>query len=128
MSAPRQVVFGTGAVGLATFDALRGRGETVRLVNRTGRARGPDDVEVVGGDAADPALTTAEAAGARVVHQTLNPPYHQWASLFPALQSAVVVAAEATGARLVSMEDVYLSPATSRAHGAPGSRRWPAMV
>jgi hypothetical protein len=37
----------------ATYEALRRRGETVRLVNRSGHARVPDDVEVVGGDAAD---------------------------------------------------------------------------
>jgi nucleoside-diphosphate-sugar epimerase len=33
---PRHVIFGTGAIGLATLDALRRRGETVRLVNRSG--------------------------------------------------------------------------------------------
>ena len=42
----RHVIFGTGAIGLATLDALRRRGETVRLVNRSGRARVTDDVAV----------------------------------------------------------------------------------
>ena len=55
----RHVIFGTGAIGLATLDALRRRGETVRLVNRSGRAPVPDDVEVIGGDARDPGFTTA---------------------------------------------------------------------
>jgi nucleoside-diphosphate-sugar epimerase len=36
---PRHVIFGTGAIGLATLDALRRRGERVRLVNRSGTAR-----------------------------------------------------------------------------------------
>ena len=70
----RHVIFGTGAIGLATLDALRRRGETVRLVNRSGRARVSDDVEVVSGDASDPDFTTAVAHGASVVYQTLNPP------------------------------------------------------
>jgi uncharacterized protein YbjT (DUF2867 family) len=61
MRAARHVIFGTGAIGLATFEALRRRGESVRLVNRTGGAAVPGDVEVVGGDAADPAFTTAVA-------------------------------------------------------------------
>ncbi len=104
----RHVVFGTGAVGLATLDALRRRGETVRLVNRSGSAPVPDDVEVVGGDAADPRFTTAVTRGARVVYQTLNPPYSRWSQEFPALQAGVLAAAEAAGARLVSMENVYL--------------------
>jgi uncharacterized protein YbjT (DUF2867 family) len=75
-AAPRHVIFGTGAIGLATLDALRARGEQVRMVNRSGSAAVPDDVEVVGGDAGDPAFATAVARGAQVVYQTLNPPYH----------------------------------------------------
>jgi nucleoside-diphosphate-sugar epimerase len=115
MTTTRHVIFGTGAVGLATYDALRRRGETVRLVNRSGHARVSDDVEVVGGDARDPAFTTAVADGASVVYQTLNPPYHQWTEQFPALQAGVLAAAEATGARLVSMENVYM-------YGRPAGR------
>jgi nucleoside-diphosphate-sugar epimerase len=105
---PRHVVFGTGAIGLAVLDALHRRGETARLVNRSGRARVRGDVEVVGGDARDPAFTTAVAAGAEVVYQTLNPPYAQWTAQFPPLQAGVLAAAEASGARLVSMENVYM--------------------
>jgi nucleoside-diphosphate-sugar epimerase len=105
---PRQVIFGTGAIGLATLDALRRRGETVRLVNRSGTAPVPDDVEVLGGDASDPGFATAAAQGAQVVYQTLNPPYHQWVELFPTLQASVLAAAQTTGARLVSMENVYM--------------------
>ena len=40
----RHVIFGTGAIGLATLDALRRRGENVRLVNRSGQAPVPGDV------------------------------------------------------------------------------------
>ena len=49
---PRHVIFGTGAIGLALLDALRRRGETARLINRSGSARVPDDVEVLAGDGA----------------------------------------------------------------------------
>jgi nucleoside-diphosphate-sugar epimerase len=115
MTVTRHVVFGTGAIGLATCDALRRRGESVRLVNRSGHARVPDDVEVIGGDARDPAFSTAVARGAAVVYQTLNPPYPEWTAQFPALQAGVLAAAEATGARLVSMENVYM-------YGRPAGR------
>jgi nucleoside-diphosphate-sugar epimerase len=107
-SAARHVIFGTGAIGLAVLDALHRRGETARLVNRSGRARVPDGVEVVAGDARDPAFTTLVAAGAQVVYQTLNPPYAEWTAQFPLLQAGVLAAAEAAGARLVSMENVYM--------------------
>jgi nucleoside-diphosphate-sugar epimerase len=105
---PRHVIFGTGAIGLATLAALRRRGETVRLFNRSGTAPVPDDVEILGGDASDPVFAAAAAQGAQVVYQTLNPPYHRWVELFPGLQASVLAAAQATGARLVSMENVYM--------------------
>jgi uncharacterized protein YbjT (DUF2867 family) len=68
----------------------------------------PDGVEVIGGDARDPRFTTAVAQGARVVYQTLTPPYDRWTQQFPLLQAGVLAAAEAAGARLVSMENVYM--------------------
>jgi nucleoside-diphosphate-sugar epimerase len=115
MTTAEHVIFGTGAVGVATYEALRRRGESVRLVNRSGHAPVPDDAEVVGGDARDPSFTSAAARGARVVYQTLNPPYTEWTAQFPALQAGVLAAARATGARLVSMENVYM-------YGRPAGR------
>lgn len=115
MTTPQHVIFGTGAIGLATYEALRRRGESVRLVNRSGRARVPSEVEVVAGDAGDPAFSTSVAKGARVVYQTLNPPYTEWTAQFPRLQSGVLAAAEATSARLVSVENVYM-------YGRPAGR------
>jgi nucleoside-diphosphate-sugar epimerase len=114
-STPRQVIFGTGAIGLATLDALLRRGETVRMVNRSGSARVPEEVEVVGGNAADPQFTIDVTRGAQVVYQTLNPPYARWTEEFPGLQAGVVAAAQAQGARLVSMENVYM-------YGRPAGR------
>ena len=54
--------------------------------------------------------------GASVVYQCLNPPYHRWAELFPPLQEAVLDGAAAAGAKLVSMENVYMYGSTG---GAP---------
>lgn len=108
MNADLHVIFGTGAIGLATLDALRRRGRTVRMVNRSGKAQVPKDVDVVAGDAANPVFAARAAEGAAVVYQTTNPPYHQWSAQFPELQAGVLAAAEAAGARLVSMENVYM--------------------
>ena len=106
---PRHVVFGAGAVGLALVESLVARGEQgIRVVHRSGSARVPDGVEVVAGDARDPAFTTAVTEGARVVYQVLNPAYDRWAAEFPALQDGVLAAAEHARARLVCMENVYL--------------------
>src|SRR3954452_8238537 len=112
---PRHVVFGTGAIGLALLGALRRRGETVRMVNRSGRAAVPDCVGVVAGDPGALPFPTQVSRGASVVYQTLNPPYAEWTAQFPLLQAGVLAAAEAAGARLVSMENVYM-------YGRPAGR------
>src|ERR1044072_4920136 len=51
---PRHVIFGTGAIGLATLDALRRRGESVRLVKRSGTGPVPHHVEVLERERSDP--------------------------------------------------------------------------
>lgn len=118
-SSPAHVIFGTGVIGIALMRALQRRGEGVRMVNRSGRlpasAAGTGMAEVVAGDARDPAFTARVADGARVVYQVLNPPYHKWVAEFPGLQAGVLAAAESAGARLVSMENVYM-------YGRPAGR------
>lgn len=110
------VVFGTGAIGLALVDQLVGMGLSVRAVNRSGSADVPAGLEVVAVDASDPELAARAAVGAACIYQCLNPPYHLWTQLFPALQEAVVHAARTTGARYVSFENLYLYGDT---HGTP---------
>jgi nucleoside-diphosphate-sugar epimerase len=102
------VVFGSGPLGMATARALAADGKQVRVVNRSGSAAAPAGVEVVRGDAADPASVRAAMAGAAVVYQCAQPPYHRWPELFPALQAGIVAGAAAQGAKLVVAENLYM--------------------
>jgi nucleoside-diphosphate-sugar epimerase len=102
------VVFGTGAIGLALVDELVASGRSVRAVNRSGQADVPAGVEVRAGDLTDSSFADGAAAGAAVVYQCLNPPYHRWAEEFPGLQDVAVRAARAARARFVSFENTYM--------------------
>jgi nucleoside-diphosphate-sugar epimerase len=102
------VVFGTGPVGMAVMDELVSRGKRVRIINRSGRANVPEGVEVVGGDATDPAFTREVNVGASVVYFATGPPYNKWPELFPPLQAGVLEGTAAAGAKLVAMENVYM--------------------
>jgi nucleoside-diphosphate-sugar epimerase len=110
MSDNIHVVFGTGPVGSWIAKKLVGRGETVRAVNRSGKSNDlmPAGVEIVSADASDPAQATRAGEGASVVYQALNPPYHQWDELFPRLQAGALAAAKESGARYVSIDNLYL--------------------
>lgn len=112
----KHVVFGTGAIGTALADALVDQGHEVVAVNRSGHAATASGVEVIAGDAIDRAFTKSVAEGAEVIYQCLNPPYTKWPELFPALQAGVFDAAAASGAKLVSLENLYMYGPTD---GAP---------
>jgi len=116
MDAVDHVVLGAGAVGLAIAEVLARRGESVRVVNRSGLREPVAGVQSVTGNVSDPAFAASSTHGARVVYQALNPPYHRWAQEFPGLQSAAIAAAQAADARLVVMDNVYMY---GRADGRP---------
>lgn len=116
MSNDLHVVFGTGAIGLATIEILATRGTPVRAVSRSARADVPAGVEVMIGDATDSAFAAKAAAGAAVVYQCLNPPYTEWPEMFPPLQAAVLEGAAAAGAKHVAMDNLYAYGPTG---GAP---------
>jgi nucleoside-diphosphate-sugar epimerase len=116
MDAVDHVVLGAGAVGMAVAEALARRGESVRVVNRSGLREPMAGIQSVTGDVTDPAFTASATRGARVIYQALNPPYHRWGQEFPGLQAAAIAAAQAAGARLVVMDNVYMY---GRANGRP---------
>jgi nucleoside-diphosphate-sugar epimerase len=115
---------------MSVMDELIRRGRRrVRMVNRSGRARVPDGVEVVGGDATDEAFAREASEGASVVYFALNPPYDKWPELFPPLQAGVIEGAASAGAKLVAMENLYMygptggRPLTEDLPYAPNTRK-----
>jgi nucleoside-diphosphate-sugar epimerase len=111
------VIFGTGPVGLAVMDELLAHGKRVRLVNRSGRAslstgEVPAQVEVMAGDATNTDFTTQICNGAAVVYQCSSPAYTEWVERFPPLQAGILEGAATAGAKLVSMENLYMYGST----------------
>jgi nucleoside-diphosphate-sugar epimerase len=87
------VVLGAGAVGMAIIEALVRRGESVRVVNRSG-LRGPmTGVHSATGDVTHPAFAAFATRHARVTYQALNPPPLGAA----VLQTAAITAGERAG-------------------------------
>ncbi len=113
------VIFGTGPLGLSVMRALLLRGESVRMVNTSGRAAVPDTVDVVRADAYSVDDATAACAGARVVYQCAMPPYTEWVARFPPLQATILAAAERRQATLAIGDNLYLyGPVSGPIHDA----------
>lgn len=101
------VIVGSGAVGTATALELAARGEAVRVVTRRGGGPPAPSVERVAADASDPTALVAACAGARVLYNCANPRYDRWLEDWPPIASALLGAAERTGARLVTASNLY---------------------
>jgi nucleoside-diphosphate-sugar epimerase len=103
------VVLGTGAIGRAVAQELVKRGESVRMVNRSGRMdEVPAGVEVVASDLYDPAKVREVTRGAKVVYQSAQPEYFKWPEKFPALQKSILDGLIGSNAKLVLVENVYM--------------------
>ncbi len=108
-----QVIFGTGPLATAVMRELLRQGKPIRMVNTRGQADVPASVEVVKGDAYSVESVTAVTAGAQVVYQCAQPPYHQWPEKFPAMQAAILEGTARSGAKLVLAENLYMYGAVS---------------
>jgi nucleoside-diphosphate-sugar epimerase len=102
------VIVGAGAVGVATAQLLAERGERVRLISRRGAGPEHGSIETVAADATDPVLLGELCRGASALYSCAAPPYHRWSVDWPPLAGALLDAAEASGAVLVSAGNLYL--------------------
>jgi nucleoside-diphosphate-sugar epimerase len=100
------VVVGYGPAGATTARLLAEQGHQVRVVTRTPRP--PEaGIEYVAVNAADGARLAEAAHGADVLYHCAAPPYTRWPEELPALTRGVTAAAEATGAVLVMLSNLY---------------------
>jgi tetratricopeptide (TPR) repeat protein len=105
----KHVVLGTGAIGRAVAEELIRRGDSVRIVNRSGQMQeAPPGAEIVAADLYQPVEVKRVTRGATVVYQSAQPHYHEWPTEFPALQKSIIDGLAGTGAKLVIVENLYM--------------------
>ncbi|MBK9601413.1 MAG: NAD(P)H-binding protein [Anaerolineales bacterium] len=103
------VVLGTGAIGRAVMNELVRRGESVRMVNRSGKMdEVPAGVEVVAADLYDQSRVKEVTRGAKVVYQASQPEYTQWPEKFPSLQKSIIDGLTGSDVKLVLVENLYM--------------------
>lgn len=102
------VVGAGGGAGGAIVRELIACGKRVRAVGRSSPAVMPAGVEVVRGDATDPASVKGFTAGAAVVYHAANVPYPEWTERLPQMMEALIAGAGAAGAKLVYVDNLYM--------------------
>ena len=103
------IVLGTGAIGRAIAEELVRRGESVRMVNRSGKMEEvPAGVEIKAADLYDPTQVKAVTRGAKVVYQSAQPDYSKWPEKFPALQKSIIDGLSGSDVKLALVENLYM--------------------
>ncbi|MFJ4777626.1 NAD-dependent epimerase/dehydratase family protein [Streptomyces sp. NPDC088762] len=100
------IVIGFGPAGAATARLLAEQGHSVRVITTSGRSPEPG-IEHLALDARDSERLTEAARDAAAIHSCAAPPYHRWAAQWPPLAASLCTAAEATGAVLVMLGNLY---------------------
>jgi nucleoside-diphosphate-sugar epimerase len=102
-----RVVVGAGVIGTGVTQTLARQGHRVRVVTRSGSGPSGTGIERVAADAADAERMAGLCAGATVIYNCANPPYHRWPELWPPIATALLGAAERAGAVLVTISNLY---------------------
>src|SRR5215472_5841945 len=100
------VIVGFGAVGRRTAGLLLEQGHEVRVVTRSGGPAGCPATHI-NLDATDEEALTRAARGAAVLYNCASPAYHRWTTDWPPLAAALLTVAEATGAVLATVSNLY---------------------
>ncbi len=98
---------GAGPVGTGIARALAGQGCRVRVITRSGSGPSGPGIERTAADASDAPRLASLTEGATVIYNCANPPYHRWPALWPPIASALLGAAERSGAVLVTISNLY---------------------
>jgi nucleoside-diphosphate-sugar epimerase len=105
---PNHVVVGSGPIGSAIARFHADRGETVRMITRSGGGPSHPLVERVAADASDVRRLTDLTAGAATLYNCANPKYTEWERLWFPLNDAMIAAAKAAGAVYVITGNLYV--------------------
>ncbi|MEV4163664.1 NAD-dependent epimerase/dehydratase family protein [Nonomuraea dietziae] len=101
----KHIVVGAGQVGPHVARRLIAQGHEVVVVTRSGS--GPEEATRIAADVTDHARMIEISKGADAIYNCVNPQYHRWLTDWPPMAASFMAAAEASGAVLVALGNLY---------------------
>ncbi len=101
------LVVGAGGIGRSTAAHLTAAGHEVTMASRRGADPGIAGVRALALDATDGAALGAAARGSAAIVNAANPKYTRWDKDWPPIATALLAAAESSGAGLVTISNLY---------------------
>ncbi|GAA0516053.1 NAD-dependent epimerase [Paractinoplanes deccanensis] len=102
------VVVGSGPIGSSVARLLADRGDTVRMVTRSGGGPSHPLIERIAADASDARRLTELTEGAEALYNCANPRYTEWEKLWFPMNDAMIAASKAAGAVYVITGNLYV--------------------
>ena len=102
------LIVGAGTIGSLVARRLADEGHDVRHVSRRGTGPSHSSIERVAADASDRAALLQLARGVTTIFNCANPLYHRWETDWPPIADSILGAAEANGADLVTLGNLYV--------------------
>lgn len=103
----QHLIVGSGLIGTATGLLLAERGEEVVMVTRSGSGPTHRAITRTAADASSAARMAELATGSVAIYNCANPAYHRWPTDWPPIASALLTAAERSGAVLATVSNLY---------------------
>ncbi|MCT9933004.1 NAD-dependent epimerase/dehydratase family protein [Planotetraspora sp. A-T 1434] len=103
----KHVIVGAGQVGGQVAELLADQGHEVVVVTRSGSGPVRPGISLVAAQAGDAATMRRLTEEADALYNCANPAYHRWPVDWPPIANALLEAAEATGAGLVILGNLY---------------------
>jgi nucleoside-diphosphate-sugar epimerase len=107
MNRSKKIIVGAGPAGMLTAELLDDAGDDVIVVSRRGTGRDRGHIKHLALDASDREALVKVAAGATTIFNCAMPRYDRWPQEFPPMAAAMLMAAEESGADLVTLSNVY---------------------
>ena len=126
MTSRKHIVIGAGPLGVAVANCLAAKGQSVSLINRSGKDVGKWKTTAC--DVSDPVALGALLNGPSTLYICSAPAYHRWSQEFPALINGIVQAAAGRDLHIVLADNLYAygrstQPFTESQAAAPCSRK-----
>jgi nucleoside-diphosphate-sugar epimerase len=103
----RHLIVGAGTIGSALAVQLAEQGHDVVVASRRGTTPSGRGITSVALDATEVEALAGLARGAEAIYNCANPAYHRWETDWPPLAASLLVAAERSGAVLVTLSNLY---------------------
>lgn len=106
----KNIIFGTGPLGLSVMDELVKQGKSVTLVNRVSNVKEtlPDGVTLLKGDATRWQVVAEICTEADAVFHCAQPAYNEWPEKFPAITQGIMDGVSLTNSKLIFGDNLYM--------------------